>query len=240
MAQRSQNFSRAFFINSSGSRSDLTLVGPCGCQNCRRILVSANAPFLPPGVALTSPPFRPWDGGGISDPQNTGMFWPLACAGSWSIARTIGAVTRSRSAAIDGPISDLEPRFICSACGKRGVDVRPNFHWVRKRPARRLPLRRSMKFVGPVRARVHRKFSDQRCPTSSRHWPRPTSTTALRCYRARHKRCCFGIAPSPVSATCVPGVRRRLPSGPSLKRSASHRGLLELSFALLSPQCEVL
>ena len=26
-------------------------------------------------------------------------------------------------------LSDLEPRFICSACGKRGADVRPDFSW---------------------------------------------------------------------------------------------------------------
>jgi hypothetical protein len=26
-------------------------------------------------------------------------------------------------------LSDLEPRFICSACGKRGADVRPDFDW---------------------------------------------------------------------------------------------------------------
>jgi hypothetical protein len=25
-------------------------------------------------------------------------------------------------------LSDLEPRLICSACGKRGADVRPNFN----------------------------------------------------------------------------------------------------------------
>jgi hypothetical protein len=24
-------------------------------------------------------------------------------------------------------LSDLEPRFVCAACGKRGADVRPNF-----------------------------------------------------------------------------------------------------------------
>jgi hypothetical protein len=24
-------------------------------------------------------------------------------------------------------LSDIEPRFVCSACGKRGADVRPNF-----------------------------------------------------------------------------------------------------------------
>jgi hypothetical protein len=27
----------------------------------------------------------------------------------------------------DVRLSDLEPRFVCSACGKRGADVRPNF-----------------------------------------------------------------------------------------------------------------
>jgi hypothetical protein len=26
-------------------------------------------------------------------------------------------------------LSDLETRFVCSACGKRGADVRPNFSW---------------------------------------------------------------------------------------------------------------
>jgi hypothetical protein len=25
-------------------------------------------------------------------------------------------------------LSDLEPRFVCTACG-RGADIRPNFHW---------------------------------------------------------------------------------------------------------------
>ena len=26
-------------------------------------------------------------------------------------------------------LSDIEPRFTCSACGKRGADVRPDFNW---------------------------------------------------------------------------------------------------------------
>jgi hypothetical protein len=26
-------------------------------------------------------------------------------------------------------LSNLEPRFICRACGKRGADVRPEFNW---------------------------------------------------------------------------------------------------------------
>jgi hypothetical protein len=29
----------------------------------------------------------------------------------------------------DDMLSDLEPRFICAACGKRGADVRPDFSW---------------------------------------------------------------------------------------------------------------
>ena len=29
----------------------------------------------------------------------------------------------------DVRLSDLEPRFICSACGQRGADVRPDFDW---------------------------------------------------------------------------------------------------------------
>jgi hypothetical protein len=26
-------------------------------------------------------------------------------------------------------LSDLEPHFVCQACGRRGADVRPNFGW---------------------------------------------------------------------------------------------------------------
>jgi hypothetical protein len=29
----------------------------------------------------------------------------------------------------DVRLSDIEPRFICSACGKRGADVRSDFNW---------------------------------------------------------------------------------------------------------------
>jgi hypothetical protein len=35
----------------------------------------------------------------------------------------------------DMRLSDLELRFICSACGKRGADVRPDFNWIRERLA---------------------------------------------------------------------------------------------------------
>jgi hypothetical protein len=29
----------------------------------------------------------------------------------------------------DVRLSDIEDRFVCSACGKRGADVRPDFRW---------------------------------------------------------------------------------------------------------------
>jgi len=31
----------------------------------------------------------------------------------------------------DVRLSDIEPRFVCSACGKRGADVRPDLYWDR-------------------------------------------------------------------------------------------------------------
>ncbi|MBR0934327.1 hypothetical protein [Bradyrhizobium jicamae] len=34
----------------------------------------------------------------------------------------------------DQRLSDIEPRLVCSACGKRGADVRPNFNWDIKGP----------------------------------------------------------------------------------------------------------
>jgi hypothetical protein len=45
----------------------------------------------------------------------------------------------SHSVAINGDrwaddvrLSDIEPGFTCTACGKRGADVRPDFNWNRK------------------------------------------------------------------------------------------------------------
>jgi hypothetical protein len=32
----------------------------------------------------------------------------------------------------DAWLSDIEPRFICAACGHRGADVRPDFNWIKK------------------------------------------------------------------------------------------------------------
>ena len=32
----------------------------------------------------------------------------------------------------DVRLSDIEARFVCRACGKRGADVRPDFNWDKK------------------------------------------------------------------------------------------------------------
>jgi hypothetical protein len=47
----------------------------------------------------------------------------------------------SHSIAISGDVwpddvrlSDIEPRFVCTACGKRGADVRPDFNWSEQGP----------------------------------------------------------------------------------------------------------
>ena len=34
----------------------------------------------------------------------------------------------------DARLSDLEARFACKACGKRGADVRPDFNWNARGP----------------------------------------------------------------------------------------------------------
>jgi len=35
-------------------------------------------------------------------------------------------------------LSDLEPRFVCTACGRRGADIRSDFHWTSRAPLVRL------------------------------------------------------------------------------------------------------
>ncbi|WFU37744.1 hypothetical protein QA640_25115 [Bradyrhizobium sp. CB82] len=37
-------------------------------------------------------------------------------------------------------LSDIEPRFVCTACGRRGGDVRPDFNW-NKAPVRAMGYR---------------------------------------------------------------------------------------------------
>jgi hypothetical protein len=38
-------------------------------------------------------------------------------------------------------LSDIEPRFTCQACGRRGADVRPNFDWEKEARSRLATVR---------------------------------------------------------------------------------------------------
>jgi len=48
----------------------------------------------------------------------------------------------------DVRLSDIEPRFTCRACGQKGADVRPNFHW--EEEARRATMS-GRHYVGPTK-----------------------------------------------------------------------------------------
>jgi hypothetical protein len=39
------------------------------------------------------------------------------------------AIERLRGSPDDLRLSDIEPRLVCQAFGKRGADTRPNFNW---------------------------------------------------------------------------------------------------------------
>jgi hypothetical protein len=52
-------------------------------------------------------------------------------AASWSTALTIVRACGAHQPD-DMRLSDLEPRFVCKACGKRGGDARPDFNWNKK------------------------------------------------------------------------------------------------------------
>jgi hypothetical protein len=47
----------------------------------------------------------------------------------------------------DVRLSDIEPRFICEACGRRGADVRPNFDW--ELEARRAKVAATLRETAP-------------------------------------------------------------------------------------------
>jgi hypothetical protein len=60
----------------------------------------------------------------------------------------------------DARLSDIEPRFTCQACGTRGADVRPNFHWEKERRGTSAQVLQSeqtslvgLSYSGPIAAR---------------------------------------------------------------------------------------
>jgi hypothetical protein len=52
----------------------------------------------------------------------------------------------------DVRLSDIEPLFTCQACGKKGADVRPNFHW-EEETRRTVSSRDGMRRIIPNQAR---------------------------------------------------------------------------------------
>jgi hypothetical protein len=63
---------------------------------------------------------------------------PFECAIARAACR-LGSLTSNLYVSADAwaddvRLSDIEPRFVCTACGKRGADVRPNFNWNVREP----------------------------------------------------------------------------------------------------------
>ena len=59
--------------------------------------------------------------------RESGVRGVLVCCSGYKCSHYVTA------SADPGPdpvrLSDLEPRFVCTACGRRGADIRPDFHW---------------------------------------------------------------------------------------------------------------
>ena len=69
----------------------------------------------------------------------------------------------------DVRLSDLEARFVCKACGKRGADIRPDFHW-NKPPV-------AATIVSVLVAPLRRTDQAARCVSLPAHVPAPARTT---------------------------------------------------------------
>jgi hypothetical protein len=63
----------------------------------------------------------------------------------------------------DVRLSDLEPRFTCQACGRRGVDVWPNFAWERE------AVRATAGVMRALNRHVERELNPSR---KDHHWGR--------------------------------------------------------------------
>ena len=74
----------------------------------------------------------------FADMREQGARGILVCCADYTCSHSI-ALSADRWPD-DLQLSDLEPRFICKACGKRGADVRPDFNWSRT-PVRQMGYR---------------------------------------------------------------------------------------------------
>lgn len=61
----------------------------------------------------------------------------------------------------DVRLSDLKPKFVCEACGKRGADIRPDFDWEAAEELNRSEQRRAPIFFALV-AKITEEFLFQR------------------------------------------------------------------------------
>jgi hypothetical protein len=59
--------------------------------------------------------------------RNSGVRGILVYCSDYKRSHSIAAMADQWPA--DMRLSDLEPRFICTDCSKRGADVRPDFNW---------------------------------------------------------------------------------------------------------------
>jgi hypothetical protein len=63
----------------------------------------------------------------FADMRAAGVRGILVYCCDYQCSHSIALMTDQRPD--DMRLSDIEPRFICRACSKRGADVRPNFSW---------------------------------------------------------------------------------------------------------------
>ena len=65
----------------------------------------------------------------LGDMRSQGVRGLLIYCGDCKCAHSV-AISADRWSA-DVRLSDLEPLFVCQACGHRGADARPDFDWER-------------------------------------------------------------------------------------------------------------
>jgi hypothetical protein len=80
-------------------------------------------------------------------------------------------------------LSDLEPLFVCQACGTKGADLRPDFEWT-KHPRRALPL---MALVGSTFAK-RKQFSTMKGSRAGAHHREVITMSTLVDFKHWHDR----------------------------------------------------
>jgi hypothetical protein len=63
----------------------------------------------------------------FAEMRDSGVRGILVCCRDYRCSHSIALMADQWPG--DLRLSDIEPQFVCSVCGKRGADVRPNFNW---------------------------------------------------------------------------------------------------------------